>query len=494
MSVSIGRRPSRGWTLVRWPVLGGIVVAAWACTQHSIAAPTPDVVESDKHQFLQAVNHKLDLLFMIDNSSSMSSLQDRLSKNLPVLVQGLATLPTGLPDIHIAVVSSSSQPGMTTDIGGCKSADVQNGVFQHTFNPTSIPGHPECDGLTLNGTFISAEAGAAPNFTGKIEDVFGCIALLGQNGCGFEHQFGSIERALDPAQPIAANAGFLRDDAYLGVVLLTNEDDCSAPATTSLFDDGLGTSADPLGRLASYRCTEFGILCGGKRPPHTLPAATTEQETGCVSAEDQGQLITDASFEAFLLGLKHGDRSKLLVAAIVAPPTPFAVSTTLSQSSKTDPSDPTAPGLVPSCYATNMIDYGDPAVRVTDVVKSFGGVTFNVCADDYSPAMSQIATKIGQFLGPQCLPDTILNDASGNPECTVTQTTAATGGTSTDTVIPYCGTATAPFPSPCWRLLDSSTECVAQKLLDVCRDSACDATTSGAATSSNVTVECAVAP
>lgn len=213
-----------------------------------------------------------------------------------------------------------------------------------------------------------------------------------------------------------------------------------------------------------------------------------------MSAEDQGQLITDGSFETFLVGLKHGDRSKLLVAAIVAPPTPFAVSTTLSQSSKTDPSDPTAPGLVPSCFATNMIDYGDPAVRVTDVVNSFSGVTYNICADDYSPAMAQIATKIGQLLGPQCLANTILNDANGNPECTVTQTTTAAAGTPTDTVISYCGTATAPFPSPCWRLLDSSADCGTQKLFRVCRDSACDATASGAATSSNVTVECAVAP
>jgi hypothetical protein len=494
MSVSCSRRASRVSALVRWLVLVVVVVASWACTQHRLVAPAPDVMRADEHQFVQAVNRKLDLLFMIDNSSSMSSLQDRLSKNLPVLVQGLATLPTGLPDIHIAVVSSSSQPGMTTDIGGCTPSDVQNGVFQHAFNPTGIVGHPECTGLTLDGTFISAEAGAAPNFTGKIEDVFGCIALLGQMGCGFEHQFGSIERALDPAHPIAANVGFLRDDAYLGVVMLTNEDDCSAPANTSLFNDELGTSADPLGRLASYRCTEFGILCGGKRPPHTLPAATTEQETGCMSAEDQGQLITDASFEAFLMGLKHGDRSKLLVAAIVAPPTPFAVSTALSQSSKTDPSDPTAPGLVPSCFATNMIDYGDPAVRVTDVVTSFGGVTYNICADDYSPAMAQIATKIGQLLGPQCLANTILNDGNGNPECTVTQTTTAADGTPTDAVIQYCGTAAAPFPSPCWRLLDSQADCGTEKLFRVCRDSACDAPASGAATSSNVIVECAVTP
>ena len=494
MSVPRGRRASRGWALVRWLVLGVVVAATWACTQHTLVAPVPDLMRADEHQFLQAVNRKLDLLFMIDNSSSMQPLQDKLAKNLPVLVQGLTALPGGLPDIHIAVVSSSSQPGMTTDIPGCTPSQVENGVFQHAFNPTGIAGHPECDGLTLNGSFISAEAGVAPNFTGNIEDVFSCIALLGEAGCGFEHQFGSIERALDPLHPIAENAGFLRDDAYLAVVLLTNEDDCSAPANTALFNDESGTSADPLGRLASYRCTEFGILCDGKRPPHTLPPETTVQETGCVSAEDQGQLITDASFEAFLVGLKNGDRSKLLLASIIGPPTPFAVSTVLSRSSAPDSSDPTAPGLVPSCVATNTIDYGDPAVRITDVVNSFGGVTFDICEDDYSPAMSQIATALGKLLGPQCLPNTILNDATGNPECTVTERTVAADGTPTDTVISHCATAAAPFPSPCWRLLASPADCGADELFRVCRDSACDATASGAATSANVTVECAVTP
>ena len=493
MSVSCGRLASRGLPVVRWLVLGGVVVASWACSQHTLVAPVPDPMKSEQHQFLQAVNRKLDLLFMIDNSSSMQPLQDKLAQNLPVLVQGLTALPGGLPDIHIAVVSSSSQPGMTTDILGCLPSEVDNGAFRHAFNPTGIANHPECDGLTLNGTFISAEAGMAPNFTGNIEDVFSCIALLGEGGCGFEHQFGSIERALDPQHPIAANAGFLRDDAYLGVVMLTNEDDCSAPTDTALFGDEGGTSADPLGRLASYRCTEFGILCGGQRPPHTLPIGQTVQETACASAEGQGQLITDASFESFLVGLKGGDRSKLLLASIIGPPTPFAVSTVLSRSSPTDPNDPMAPGLVPSCVAANGIDYGDPAVRVADVVNSFGGVTFDICQDDYSPAMAQIAAALGKLLGPQCLPDTILNDASGNPDCTVSERTVAADGTPTDTVIHYCGT-TAPFPSPCWRVLSSPADCGADSLFRVCRDSACDATASGAATSADVSVECAVEP
>ena len=210
-------RASRGGKRLRWVVLGTALVGTlWACNTRRLVKPVPAPVSAERQRFAQSLNRKLDLLFMIDNSGSMEKLQDNLSKNLPVLVRGLTALPGGLPDIHIAVVSSSVQPGATTDISGCGPNNFDDGRFRHTFNPTGIPNHPECAGLALDGTFIKAEAGAAPNFTGRIEDVFSCIALLGQTGCGFEQQLGSIVRALDPRAPLPDNAGFIRDDAYLG--------------------------------------------------------------------------------------------------------------------------------------------------------------------------------------------------------------------------------------------------------------------------------------
>jgi hypothetical protein len=166
-----------------------------------------------------------------------------------------------------------------------------------------------------------------------------------------------------------------------------------------------------------------------------------------------------------------------------------------SISSPSSAADPTAPGLVPSCTSPSGSDYADPGVRVAQVVGDLGGVSFNICDDDYSPAMSQIAAALGKLLGPQCLLGDILDDASGAPACTAIEHTSSSAGTPLDTALPYCGAGGAPFPSPCWRLLDSAADCSVGRLFRVCRDPTCAAgTTTTAGSSSDVTVECAVGP
>jgi hypothetical protein len=109
------------------------------------------------------------------------------------------------------------------------------------------------------------------NYPGTIDDAFACIANVGTSGCGLEHQIASGATALGFRGTVpATNVGFLRPDAFLAVVFITNEDDCSAPPDTPLFDIASGTTlASPFGPLGSFRCNEFGHLCGGVMPPRT---------------------------------------------------------------------------------------------------------------------------------------------------------------------------------------------------------------------------------
>ena len=71
------------------------------------------------------------------------------------------------------------------------------------------------------------------------------------------------------------NVGFLRDKAYLAIVLITDEDDCSASvADTSMNgndNDGMFLQRPP-GETASLKCAARGHLCGGQSIPGYDPA------------------------------------------------------------------------------------------------------------------------------------------------------------------------------------------------------------------------------
>src|SRR5207248_1058741 len=128
----------------------------------------------------------LDVLFMIDNSSSMTEMQQKLAEQIPQFVTALENLPTGLPNIHIAVVSSDlGAPGDATSSIGCTSLGDQ-GNFQ------SSP-RGNCTDTTLqNGATFISNVGGAVNYTGSLSDALQCIAGLGASGCGFEHQLASV--------------------------------------------------------------------------------------------------------------------------------------------------------------------------------------------------------------------------------------------------------------------------------------------------------------
>src|SRR4051794_8991113 len=105
------------------------VVAVSACASDEI----------DTHQPAQSAaiaNRNLDVLFMIDNSSSMRLSQTNLLNNFPTFMNVLKGLPGGLPNIHVAVISQDVGAG-DGSIAGCAS-DNNNasggdmGIFQYT--------------------------------------------------------------------------------------------------------------------------------------------------------------------------------------------------------------------------------------------------------------------------------------------------------------------------------------------------------------------------
>jgi hypothetical protein len=473
---------SRAWRVVRWVGLAGAVPALWACTSRSlepgIITPTATLTAN----VTQKINNNIDILFMIDNSSSMTSMQQKLLAQLPTFMQVLQALPNGLPNVHIAVVSSDmGAPGDSVSSIGCTQYG-DDGGFQSAARGA-------CTSTTLSsGSNFISNVDNMPNFTDPIEKVFQCIALLGSTGCGFEHQLASIDRALGADGNAApdSNANFLRDNAYLGIVLLTNEDDCSAPPNTQLFSlngQQQGTM-NPLGPIANYRCNQFGHLCkdpGGNmvQPPLTPPGGNgtpTETFTDCVSNDSgnpQQQTLTPVTkFVSDIKSKKTDPDNQILFAAITAPADPYTVEWVPPASPPPGTSGQLWPQIMHSCGAKGGDDvnpastmnttdgsFGDPGVRITQFVKSFPNYfVSSICDASYAQSMTAIATKLGALIKPNCITGKIQSDSNGHPLCTVVNhLTSANSTTATDVNIPNCDTNNN--TAPCWTLEANAAAC-----------------------------------
>jgi hypothetical protein len=371
----------------------------------------------------------LDVLFMIDNSSSMTEKQEKLYDQLPQFVTALENLPAGLPNIHVAVVSSDmGAPGDVTSSIGCTSMGDQ-GQFQ------SMPRGTCTDSTLQNGATFISNVGGAVNYTGDLSQTLSCIALLGDKGCGFEHQLASVARALgaDGSPAPASNAGFLRPNAQLAIILLSDEDDCSAPSNTSLYSLDVGGSnqqniQNALGPIGNYRCNAYGHLCVNApsnascliEPPNHLPADAQSSPSGatlnlteCESADGSGLLTSVQSFVQGIRALKADPDHQIVVGAVVAPTTPYTVAWVPAQNGQNTQPGELWPQVEHSCGPAGGDDvnplatqnptdgsFGDPAVRITQFVKAFGdnGIVGSVCDPTYSSTVTAIVDKIGQRL------------------------------------------------------------------------------------------------
>ena len=194
-------------------------------------------------------------------------------------------------------------------------------------------------------------------------------------------------------------SGFIRKDAALAVVILTDEDDCSA-AKEKLFDPNQTQLNDPLGPLTSFRCFEFGVQCdcGGKKCERTL----TGTRTSCKPAFDY--LFKVDEYKKFFGGLKPPGR--LLMTAVAGPTSKVEVGMNGNN-----------PLLKPSCQSAQ--GKGVPAIRIKALMDGLGDsgyfnegldsaknkVPVNICSSDFGPALRHVGEMVTkQTLLNWCLP------------------------------------------------------------------------------------------
>jgi hypothetical protein len=415
------------------PSLAALAALA-ACNASTIV-----VGELQEVTALKAIpNRKLDLLFVVDDSNGMLDLQLALGQSLPRMLDVLSRLDGGLPDLHVGVVSSD----MGTLASGSPTPAPSIGVV----------GQGGCVGAGLDGALQARSAAlqarylsdvAAPdgarvrNYTGALPDVLAELVALGAGGCGFEQPLAATRRAL--ANPL--NAGFLREDANLAVVLVSDEDDCSA-RDPALF----GPESPELGPLASFRCTRFGVVCD---PDDLAPGP----KTGC-APRASSLLVEDVQPFADALVAAKPDPRMVTAAAIVGDPEPFALELQAPPGGGTPQLS-----LAHSCQFQGASggEVADPAVRLAAFVDAFPGSQLaSICSADLGPAVTAASGALRKLLGEPCL-DAPLADASPEPglqpACEVVDVRDSAPGRAR--ALPGCATGAA----DCFEIVSDEAAC-----------------------------------
>jgi hypothetical protein len=435
-------------------LLGVAAIAVLAgCPDRTISEVEPQQGRVEYKDIPVNVNRNIDILFVVDDSPSMLDKQENLKNNFPNFINVLDTIVGGRPDLHIGVIS--------TDLGARGSQDASpgsgiNGCTGNGEQGNLLKGQA---GTELMGTFISdirnpAGSDRMTNYTGSLTEVFKSMASLGAGGCGFEQPLEAMKRALQNP----TNGSFLREDAYLAVIFITDEDDCSFLKGSDIYAADNGTT----GIRQSFRCTRFGVLCdqGGASTGDMNEVGTKGQ----CHPNDSSQLLTKVGdYVTFLKSLKPSDPDKIIVAGVMGTTEPFQIEL------RPPPMQTTAiPALAHSCTYQGQPDptnptgtqVADPPIRLKFFLDQFPGrSTFTtICQADLSGGLQQIAQLLKTVIGDPCIDGKL---ADVDPETDGDQYDCSVSWVSENAperILPACDNDHG--NAPCWEIVRDMVDCM----------------------------------
>ncbi len=442
---------------------------------------------------------RIDLLFVIDNSGSMAEEQAKLRRELPRMIKILTSgdldpddngeileenkdFPA-VKDLHLAVVTTDmGLPGvqLSMDQNRCPAGTLgDDGRFQSAGNPAG-ESSLSCQGSYPPYLSFQQERDD-PN---AIAEQFQCITALGTDGCGFEMQLEAPLKALWPTNPgnldedqqnlnilffgnspphgDQQHVEFLRGTRYhptqseqgslLAIILVTDEEDCSAGATGNLaFLEHSSTAPQNIGGLnePNLRCYYDDVNNQGNKfpveryvnafkalrpsqeqqvifaaiagiPPAIRSLSSRVDENGDGRLDEQDPLYWDADRS----GLIDADERASFYQAVYGHP---MMQETISADGKKlnysctlpnqsyDPNQPKGPDNEPFETAAY------PARRITRVAEGFAenGVVESICQESFTGAMDSIIRAISQRLGGRCLPRKLKRNSDGKVQCDV---------------------------------------------------------------------------
>lgn len=392
------------------PFFGVTLLLFAGCAADHAGIARCGTVEADLAERITFID-RVDLLFVIDDSPSMAAERASLVNEIPRIVHVLASGDRdrdGEPDfipvesIHVAAV--------TTDLGApADAASCEAGIGDDGLLIRASVGTVGCDAEHDSGIFDFTSATDDPiEFATQI----GCTAFARTDGCGVEQPLEATLRALSLRAPTSwthagyeppifgdgssghgdgANAGFLRPDSLLTVVVLTDEDDCSVADVGAELSSVDPTEGDP-------SCTGAGGLLPVERFVRGLVGLRAHEQLvtfTVVGGVPQALVDEGASYDAIL-------------AAPEMQPT----------------ADPARPGhLLPSCTNAHGAE-ATPSprlVRVAAGLEELGASTsvISICGDSFLSVADPIIARARQRPSGICLERALAVDEEGRADARV---------------------------------------------------------------------------
>jgi hypothetical protein len=415
--------------------------------------PLPPLAEEPEDPIIEtvvlSVNKDVDILFVIDNSGSMGEEQATLAASFASFINVLER-----PDVE-----ASYRIGVTTTDNGnhwCSTTGPEAGKLrltscrsrptEFTFNgATTVEAFDEAcaavcpeewTNIEIQATHVAGQdeararnwlesIGGVTNLPDGLSTVqaFQCFGPQGIDGCGFESHLESMVKALNRSQTDDDDDfGFIRDNAILSIVHVTDEADCSfnndwetifLPEGNRVFWSD-ATAASP----TSAVCWNSGVMCDGS-------------ECTSVNLDVDGNQVSDdeAADKAVLRPI---DRYIDIVQALetnkqqITPNQEVLVSliggvnadgSVTYQPSLMDPQFQNEFGIGPGCQSA--AGTAVPPVRERELVEAFqvGNQRnmFSICESDYTSALEAIAEGIVDQFKPACISVCVGDADSSSP-------------------------------------------------------------------------------
>lgn len=385
-------------------VAGALALSLAACKQEpelvgSNCMQTDSCVE-EQEQPLERIE-SVDILLVVDSSGSIAEESEALKAELPRMLNAIVTgsaEDTSFPpasSVHVAVVTSDMGSGGAEGIDRCFGLG-DDGVFV-------TPGEAgvTCD-VAYPG-YLAYDGGPAAIAT--VETV-SCVPLTGSEGCGYEMPLEAGLKALWPASDPGVtflegsghgegeNAGFLRPDSLLVVVVVTDEDDCSAADPRIFIPSDFLEADDPL------RDQPLNLRCSENPDALHAPERYIENFEALRPENDNVIFVTIAGVPTELVSEDVRADYDFGSTADVEAYMDFVLADERMQQ-QVDPDTVTMPGggnLLPSCQLSDSAKAYPPR-RLVEVTKGFGtqGVLGSIC-HDFGSNTGMIIRAIGTRL------------------------------------------------------------------------------------------------